>query len=188
LRVDAGARAVWLPQELILFDGARLRRRAEAQLDANASLFLAETWTLGRAAMGEVVRSGALFDRWRIYRGDALVWADGFALDSDDVGDLQAHIEQAAVLNANRALMSAVLVCDDPQRFVEAIRNALRAPSSHRFEAAVTHVGAALVVRAVSDNARWLRAALHRVVDALGSDAQDGNPLSGCRLPTVFHY
>ena len=55
LEVRAGARAIWLPQETILFEGSRLERHWRADLAPDAMLFAAETWTLGRAAMGETV-------------------------------------------------------------------------------------------------------------------------------------
>ena len=52
----AGARLDWLPQETILFDAARLERRLEVDLAADARLTALETLVLGRAAMGETVR------------------------------------------------------------------------------------------------------------------------------------
>ena len=55
LAVGAGARLSWLPQETILFDRARLERRIEVELAADATLVMAEAVVFGRAAMGEAV-------------------------------------------------------------------------------------------------------------------------------------
>ncbi len=59
LTLGAGARLDWLPQETILFDGARLSRRLDADLATDApSFFVVEAVIFGRAAHGETVRSG----------------------------------------------------------------------------------------------------------------------------------
>lgn len=76
LKVGAGARLSWLPQETILFDRARLARRFEVDLDAGASLVMAEALVFGRSAHGETVEAGALTDRWRIRCGGRLALAE----------------------------------------------------------------------------------------------------------------
>ena len=76
LNVGAGARLDWLPQETILFNEASLARSLKADLAADARLLAVEAVVLGRTAMGETVRSGALRDRWRIRREGRLVFAD----------------------------------------------------------------------------------------------------------------
>lgn len=81
LSAGAGARLAWLPQETILFDRARLSRRIEVELAADASLLMAEAVVFGRAAMGETVEDGAFADRWRVRRDGRLVFAEGVQLD-----------------------------------------------------------------------------------------------------------
>lgn len=76
LTVAEGATLEWLPQETILFDGARLARRMEARLAPGARLLAAEMLVFGRAARGERLESGALFDSWRLWRDGRLDWAD----------------------------------------------------------------------------------------------------------------
>ena len=68
IAVGEGGRLDWLPQETILFDGARLARRLEAELAPGAELLLVEATIFGRSARGETVRSGLFADRWRIRR------------------------------------------------------------------------------------------------------------------------
>jgi urease accessory protein len=81
LDVAAGGRLVWLPQETILFDRARLSRRIEVDLADGASLVLAEALVFGRSAMGETVEEGLLADRWRVRRGGRLLFAENTRLD-----------------------------------------------------------------------------------------------------------
>jgi urease accessory protein len=81
LRLSPGARLAWLPQETILFDGGRLTRTLEADLDDEAELIAVEAVLFGRQAMGEQVRQGALHDRWRIRRHGKLIFADDLRID-----------------------------------------------------------------------------------------------------------
>jgi urease accessory protein len=88
LVLGAGATLEWLPQETILFDGARLARRLEVEMAPDARLLAAEMLVLGRAAHGERFRRGALADAWRVRRGGRLAWADGLRLPDDPYGAL----------------------------------------------------------------------------------------------------
>ena len=47
------ARLFWLPQETLMFDGARLERRLEVETASEAEFVIAETLVFGRLAMGE---------------------------------------------------------------------------------------------------------------------------------------
>jgi len=76
LSVGAGAVLEWLPQETILFEGARLRRRTEADLAPDARLLACEILAFGRTAGGEQFTQGAVLDRWRLRRDGRLIWAD----------------------------------------------------------------------------------------------------------------
>ena len=64
LTLGPGAALEWLPQETILFDGARLRRRIEVDMAGDARLLAVETLVFGRAAHGERMVNGSLADRW----------------------------------------------------------------------------------------------------------------------------
>jgi urease accessory protein len=81
LDLRAGAALEWLPQETILFDGARLTRRMEVTLAPGAMLLAAEMLVFGRLARGEAFREGALFDAWRVRTEAGLLWADALRLD-----------------------------------------------------------------------------------------------------------
>ena len=81
LDVAAGATLAWLPQETILFDRVRLTRTIDVTLAPGASLLVAEAVVFGRAAMGETVRDGCLFDRWRVRLDGRLIFAETLRLD-----------------------------------------------------------------------------------------------------------
>jgi urease accessory protein len=83
LQAGPGAVFEWIPQETILFEGARLERCLSADIAEDATLLMAEALVFGRAARGETWRRGALQDSWRIRRGGKLLWADGLSLGED---------------------------------------------------------------------------------------------------------
>jgi urease accessory protein len=125
IRLAAGTAAslAWLPQETILFDGARLDRAIDIDLAADARLLFAEALVLGRTGMGEAVERGALADRWRVRRGGALVYAETVRLD----GAIAAKLGEAAVANGGAALATVLIVPGDGEvlgrlRALEALR------------------------------------------------------------------
>jgi urease accessory protein len=90
LELGPGALLEWLPQEAILFDRARLDRRIAVAMAPDARLLAAEMLVLGRAAHGEVFRTGALSESWRLSRGGRLAWADALRLPEPDPGAILA--------------------------------------------------------------------------------------------------
>jgi len=121
LEVGPGARIDWLPQETILFDGAALSRTLEADLAAEASLLVIEAVVLGRTAMGETVRRGALRDRWRIRREGRLVFADDLRFE----GPVAEIAALAPMLAGGKAFASLLLVAEDAARFLAPLRQAI---------------------------------------------------------------
>jgi urease accessory protein len=109
------ARLLWLPQETILFDGARLKRSLEVDLQENASLLAVESVILGRKAMGESLTDFSFHDRWRIRRGGRLIYADDLRFDP-------ARVLGAAALDGARAFATLVLVGAGAERFLEPLR------------------------------------------------------------------
>lgn len=80
LTVSKDARAEWLPQETILFDGGRMNRSTDVDLADGARFLAAETVILGRKAMGETVAEGLVRDHWRVRRDGRLILHDAFEL------------------------------------------------------------------------------------------------------------
>jgi urease accessory protein len=106
LSADAGASLAWLPKETIVFDGARFERTIEVDLAADARLVFAEALVFGRTGMGEAVRHGFLFDRWRVRRGGALVFAESVRLD----GAIAAKLDQAAVAKGGAGIATVLII------------------------------------------------------------------------------
>lgn len=117
LKAAAGAHIGWLPQETILFDRARVRRRFDIDLDAAASLVLCEIVVFGRTAMGERMEQGEFVDRWRLRRGGKLVFAETVRLD----GNIAAKLARPAMAKGGAAIGTALIVPGD-EALVERIR------------------------------------------------------------------
>ena len=81
LRIGARARLDWLPQQTLLFDGARFRRRVEADVAPDGRLALLESYALGRPAHGERLTCVDVLDHWRIRRDGRLVFAEALRLE-----------------------------------------------------------------------------------------------------------
>jgi urease accessory protein len=115
LRIGRGAMLSWLPQEAILFDGARLSRSIRADMDQNSTLLAVESVVLGRKAMGENLTDFLFHDRWRIRREGQLVFADELRLDA-------TRVQGAAAFNGAGAIATIVLVKPNAEDFVEGLR------------------------------------------------------------------
>ncbi len=154
LRVGPRARLDWIPQETILYDRSRLRRRFDVRLDADAEVTLAEALLFGRTAAGESIQGGLLHDTWTVRRDGQLLFADATRV-SDPFGDAMAC---PAALNGCVAMASVVHVGRD----LEARRDALRETMA-RFDGTAAGASVAngvLVARLVAPGSRALRAAL----------------------------
>jgi len=117
LKAEGGSHLSWLPQETILFDRARIRRRFEIDLSESASLLLCEIVVFGRLAMGERILAGEFVDCWRLRRGGKLVFAENIRLD----GDIGSKLASPAVAKGGVAIGMALIVPGD-EALVERIR------------------------------------------------------------------
>jgi urease accessory protein len=104
----------WLPQETILFDRARLRRRLVLDLAESARLLAADLLVFGRRARGERFRRGLLHDRWEVRSAGRLVWADALCLAEDPGGLLEAPFGFAGT----GAAVTAIYVAPDAADYV----------------------------------------------------------------------
>jgi urease accessory protein len=156
LAVGAGAWLEWLPQETILFNGARFRRETRIALAADAKLLAAEIVVFGRAARGESITAGHYLDRWRIEREGRLVWADriGWA------GDPAATLRHPAGFAGARAM--ATVVCAGPDAAAQCA-DARAALAGTGGRSGVTLVNGLLVARFLADGAQNLRSDLARL-------------------------
>lgn len=106
ISVGAGGSIAWLPQETILFDGAKLERRFKADLAADASALIVEPLALGRLAMGEIEIDGSFCDSWRVQRGGKPIHAEEFRIREG----LSETANRSSVLGGARAMATALLI------------------------------------------------------------------------------
>ena len=161
LKAAAGSHLSWLPQETILFDGARLSRRIDIDLAESASLLLAEIVVFGRIAMGERMLHGELVDRWRLWRGDKLVFAETVRLD----GNIGEKLAKTAVANGGVAVGTALMVPGD-EALVERVREL---SSSFGGEVGISAWNGFAMARFCAQDAAKLRADMITVLRATGS-------------------
>jgi urease accessory protein len=166
LNVGAGARLAWLPQETILFDRARLKRRIDADLADDASLVMAEAVLFGRAAMGETMREGLWADTWRLRRGGRLVFAENVRLD----GDIAARLARPASAAGGIAL-ATVLIAPADETTLATVR-----ALDFSGEAGISAWNGIAVARLVARDGASLRRDLIAILAALGQ-----------RVPRLWH-
>ncbi len=168
-RIDLGpgARLIYAPQETLLFDGAALERRLEADVDETATLTIFEAVAFGRLAHGETRITATLADRWRLRRGGKLVFAE--ALRIENAG---ATLDRPAVGAGARALATLARIGPDAEARLEHLRLSLAALERRgEFEGAASFVDGVLIARLLSPSPQRLRDGL---VAAWG--ALDGGP------------
>ena len=175
LEVGAGAWLEWLPQETILFDGARLERRSAAEVAPGGRLLAGEMLVFGRRARGERFSRGRLHDAWRVRRAGRLVWADAFRLE----GDVGRLIEHPAGCDGAAALATLFYAADDAASWLEAARDFLQ---NCACRAAATVVNGVLLARLIGREAGAVREGLAHLAASLRA-AIAGLP---ARLPRVW--
>jgi len=82
--VGEGATLEWLPQETIVFDGARARMETRISLAADSRYIGWDILCLGRAAAGERFEKGRFDLLFRVDRGSAPIWLERGGFDGND--------------------------------------------------------------------------------------------------------
>ncbi|MCB2102568.1 MAG: urease accessory protein UreD [Rhodobacterales bacterium] len=155
LGVARGAWLEWLPQECILFDGARLRRRTRVDAAAGARVLAGEMMVLGRRAMGERLATGLVREDWEVRRDGRLIWADSLVLDDD----IPAIIDHPAGLNGATALGTVIYLADDGPDLRDDARALLDGLDAPGVRHGATVVNGLLIVRFMAESPLALRRA-----------------------------
>jgi len=169
LSAGAGSALAWLPQETILFDGARLKRSFDVDLAGDAVLIAHESVVFGRAAMGEVMRSGAFSDVWRIRRDGTLIHADAMRVS----GDVADTLAKAAVLDGAHAMATILYAAADATDRLGAVRGHIDGITPATGIAGASAWSGKLVIRCVAESGRHLR----KIVEPLISELRMGQPM-----------
>ena len=165
LKVGAGARLVWAPQETILFEGSRFRRRLEADVAPGGSLLMVEATVFGRIAHGESRIDADFRDDWRIRREGRLVFAEAARITQAG-----ATLDRVAVGNGARALATLLFVDPEAASKLDDLRAVLDEAVNREgewLEAGASVVDGVLVARALSPAPSRLRVALAEAMRAL---------------------
>jgi urease accessory protein len=160
LVAGADARLEWLPQETILFDGARLNRAFTLDAQASARVTLLEATVFGRLAMGERSISGHLADRWRLRRNGKLVFADDLRLS----GDIGALLDRRSCGAGARATALLLHIAPDAESLLEPLRESLAGAPC---QAGASAWNGVLAVRLLSPAPEHMRAALSPLLEIL---------------------
>ena len=153
LKVRESARLAWLPQESILFNGARLHRTTEIELFSGAELLALEWLVLGRAAHKEIVVGGSILDGWRVKKDGRLIWAESFRV-SDEIF---VHLNRKALLSNFNSIATLVYFGPDVHRTLEFLREIV---PSLGCDCAVTLVNGLIVARFAAKRSFDLKLAL----------------------------
>ena len=161
LQVGPGACLHWLPQELIVFEGAAFHRQLHIDMADDARLLLVEPIIFGRAAMGETLQAAQLFDQIRINRAGQPLYHDAIRLS----GAIQQQLNHPAVAAGGTALACVVYVAPDAAARVAQIRARLPATGG------ASLLGPdMLVVRLVAPDGFGLRQYLLPLLDQLSGN------------------
>mgnify|MGYP001414158347 FL=1 len=118
LCLQKNAQLYWLPQETILFDGARLKRRLDVDLHSSAKFLMVEPLVFGREASGEKLLSGMLDDRVSISSNGQPIYIDRIKL-KDNITD---QLMRPALANNSHAVVSIVLAKPNAKLLLEPVR------------------------------------------------------------------
>ncbi len=156
LRVGADAWLEYLPQETILFDAARLRRRTQLILAPGAQAMGGGILVFGRMARGEMLRRGLVHDVWEIRGTDGhLVWKDALHMD----GDLETLLANPATFGGAAAYGSLVYAGKDAAQHLGAVRDIVEQNANPALRLGATSFRDLLIVRFLGRNTLELRGA-----------------------------
>lgn len=160
LVLGAGARLHWLPQEVIVFEGAALDRRLTVEMAGDAELVVLETLVLGRAAMGERLTDIALTDRREVIRGGRLAMLEAIRLGPED-------LTRAGDAGLSGAVAVATLTLFSPDAVDRLARLRAVLPGAGPVRAAASCWDGRIVARFMAAEAWPLRRAVARAVEIL---------------------
>jgi urease accessory protein len=177
LTVGDGAWMEWLPQETILFAGARLRRATSLDVTGGGRAMAGELLVFGRTAHGERFTRGLARDAWEVRRDGRLIWADALHLD----GDITEILDHPGCFAGASACGTILYAAPDAARHLNTARALLEAVAPG-VRAAATCFDSLLVIRWIGGPAHHLRQAYARFWSAFRSHAA-GLP---ARLPRLW--
>jgi urease accessory protein len=112
LEIGENASLEWLPQEVIVHDGAIAHSAITIRLAATAAMMGCEILVLGRKDYGETYRSGEFRQVMHLYRANRLIWSDKSLIRSDLMGLDSAlkryHVNGVFWVSASAEILSKI--------------------------------------------------------------------------------
>ena len=158
LDIDDGATLHWLPQELIVFDGAAIERRLDINVAPLAEALIVEPIVFGRLAMGETRISGTFRDRITLIKGGTPIYRDRIDLS----GPITHRLDRPATAGGMSAVATVLYYGSAAELHLPQLRALL--PSS----AGVSIVAPGLLIlRLLAEDAFLLRKSLVPILERL---------------------
>lgn len=179
IEIAAGGSLNWLPQETILFDGAKLRRTIHVSMAKDARLLMVEPVAFGRKAMGEAMTFGSFADHWRIHRGSELIHAEAFQIGGEAGTTVADQLTDEFAMAKNTAMATLALFASDAEAQADRLKSVANA--SGNVSAAVTAWNDKLIMRMAAVDSYHLRRTLIPAIAELTSGAE---PMAG--VPKVW--
>ena len=162
--VQDGALLEWMPQETIMFEGARLRRATNINVFGSGRFIAGEIVIFGRRARNEKFTTGLLHETWLVREDGSLTWADSLHLD----GDIGEVISDCHAFGNAAALATVVYGGPDARKRLGFAKKIVQS-------GAVTCIGNFLIARFVNTDAARLRVSVAQYWIKLRSEF-DGLP------------
>ena len=160
IKIEDGSTLEYLPQESILFDGAKLNRAVNISLGARSCLLLSEMFVLGRWAMNEDFIRGIFLDRWSIDVAGQPIWREGLRVE----GGLSSLSSSLGFANA-RALATIFYAGANAAEVLGLARDVIGPMGG------ATIVRGMLVVRMLGNEAGMLKQQLSEIISIIRAAA-----------------
>ena len=162
LYAESSAQLYWLPQETILFDGARLERRFDVNLHRNAKFLMVEPLVFGRRDSGETLTTGLLDDLISIRIDGKRSYLDRIKLE----GKINKMLNRAALGSKAGAMASIILIDLHAKALLKSVRGLL--PSNGGASLLTDTI---LVMRILSTDSYQMRSTLVPILNLLTDNA-----------------
>ena len=110
---------MWMPLETIVYEEGALSRRLDVELAEDATFLAVEPMVFGRHAMGEVVQSVSVHDRWSVRQGGKLIHAENFRLGPE-------WPQSKATFGSSCAMATVLLVSPHGKSLAESLIDVVR--------------------------------------------------------------
>ena len=160
IKIEDDSTLEYLPQESILFDGAKLNRAVNISLGARSCLLLSEMFVLGRWAMNEDFTRGIFLDRWSIDVAGQPIWREGLRIE----GGLSSLSSSLGFANA-RALATIFYAGANAAEVLGLARDVIGPMGG------ATIVRGMLVVRMLGNEAGMLKQQLSEIISIIRAAA-----------------